>query len=335
MGISVDEVLVGPTSTPIESDIVPSPVDPDFVVLLPSVASGDSVKQISIKFDLEVQNDFGDSFDVQVDISPGYGDLVTSPFAVLAEGMNGVIDFQLVYFEDDLVGEEVVYTMSVTNADVGIMTNPSEIFDSDTITFRIADVPEVKILAVCFAPGTEIATPDGARRVERLRIGDRVSTADGRTVAVKWIGRQVLHKLMADPDYYAPVRVKAGALGPGCPDRDLVLTSDHALIIDGFAINAGALVNGSTILKVPEHEMPYRSVFYHIETDDHEVVLANGAPAETFIDYTGRQIFDNHAEYQALYGDETAIPEMTRPRISAARLVPDWVRAKLDPAKAA
>ena len=44
-----------------------------------------------------------------------------------------------------------------------------------------------------------------------------------------------------------PVRVSAGALGNGLPHTELVLTADHALIIDGLAINTGALVNGTTI----------------------------------------------------------------------------------------
>ena len=75
--------------------------------------------------------------------------------------------------------------------------------------------------------------------------------------------------------------------------------------------------------------LPERITYYHIETQNHDVILANGAPAETFIDYTGRKAFDNFAEYIDLYGEERAIYEMDRPRVSAARLLPPDIRARL------
>ncbi|MEY8838241.1 hypothetical protein AB9K41_04260, partial [Cribrihabitans sp. XS_ASV171] len=68
---------------------------------------------------------------------------------------------------------------------------------------------------------------------------------------------------------------------------------------------------------------------YHVETDNHDLILAEGVPAETFIDYLGRQAFDNYREYVALYGVERSIPEMPRPRISTRRLVPDAIRERL------
>ncbi|MEY8840466.1 Hint domain-containing protein, partial [Cribrihabitans sp. XS_ASV171] len=137
----------------------------------------------------------------------------------------------------------------------------------------------------CFMAGTEIETADGTVTVENLCIGDFVKTADGRIVRVKWIGRQTLLKLFTPGERFVPVRVKAGALGDGLPHTDLVLTADHALILDGLAINAGALVNGTTIVHEPIESLPERVTYYHVETEDHDVILANGAPAETYVDY--------------------------------------------------
>ncbi len=188
---------------------------------------------------------------------------------------------------------------------------------------------------VCFAAGTQIATPEGEAAVEALKIGDLVATADGRAVPVKWIGRQTVHKLFTPAERFAPVRVTAGALGNGLPHTDLVLTADHALILDGLAINAGALVNGTTIAYDPVASLPDRVTYYHVETADHDVILANGAAAETFVDYLSRRTFDNHAEYAALYGEERTIPEIDMPRVSSARLVPPAIRARLAGAKAA
>ena len=182
---------------------------------------------------------------------------------------------------------------------------------------------------LCFAAGTEIAGPERARAVEDLRIGDMILTADGRAVPVKWIGRQTLSKRFTPADRFAPVRLRAGALAEGVPHSDLVLTADHALILDGLAVTAGALVNGTTILREPCGALPERVTYYHVETDGHEVILANGAAAETFVDYLGRRAFDNFAEYLALYEEHAVIPEMDRPRIAAARLLPAAIRARL------
>ena len=120
-----------------------------------------------------------------------------------------------------------------------------------------------------------------------------------------------------------------GALGDGLPHTDLVLTADHALILDGLAINAGALVNGTTITLEPLSAVPDRVTYYHVETEDHDVILANGAAAETFVDYVDRQGFDNYADYAALYGEERIITEMPLPRIGTARLVPPSLKARL------
>ncbi|WP_323764322.1 Hint domain-containing protein [Marinovum sp.] len=182
--------------------------------------------------------------------------------------------------------------------------------------------------AHCFAPGTRITTPLGAIAVEDLRIGDTIATAAGRSVAVRWIGRQTLARVSSGRRMQ-PVRIAAGALGQGLPCADLTVTGDHGLVIDGLVINASALVNGHSIDWVPLRDLPDQITFYHVETEAHDVILANGTPAETFIDYLGRRAFDNFAEYLGLFGAERIIPEMAAPRISAARLLPKAIRARL------
>ncbi|PWK62257.1 Hint domain-containing protein [Roseicyclus mahoneyensis] len=184
------------------------------------------------------------------------------------------------------------------------------------------------VYAYCFAAGTQIACAGGSTAVESLRIGERILTADGRTVAVKWIGRQTLSTRFAG-HRAQPVRIRAGALGDGVPHADLTVTADHGMILDGLVVNAGALVNGTTITLVPLAALPARVTYYHVETADHDVILANGAPAETFVDYAGRAAFDNHAEYLALYGTDHGMAELPLPRITSARQVPAAIRARL------
>ncbi|MBF7052347.1 Hint domain-containing protein [Halomonas sp. KAO] len=182
---------------------------------------------------------------------------------------------------------------------------------------------------VCFAAGTLIATPEGETTVETLAIGDSILTASGETVAVKWIGRQSLRPVAAGEKFQA-VRVSQGALGDNIPSQDLTLTAGHGLIIDDLVINAGVLVNHDTIRFVPSQELPAIVTYYHVETENHEVIIANGTPAETYVDYIDRQAFDNYAEYVALYGNETRIVEMPRHRIASRRLLPLSVRQQLN-----
>jgi hypothetical protein len=194
-----------------------------------------------------------------------------------------------------------------------------------------ADDPSSQVLssdAACFASGTLIATPDGERAVEVLKIGDLVTTADGRTVPVRWMGRQTVHKAFASARVQ-PVRIAAGAFGGRAPYRDLVLTSDHAVILDGVAINAGALVNGTSIQIVPMELQPDLVTYHHVETDSHDIILANGLPAETYVDFVRRQAFDNYQDYLSLYGEERSIAAMPVPRASSARLIPAAVRMHL------
>ena len=217
-----------------------------------------------------------------------------------------------------------VLTQTGFSGEILYSTNDSSLSIGDTIS-----VNQTADYTFCFLAGTLIATPKGEVAVETLRRGDPIMTASGQMVSVKWVGYQKIHNSMFTSETRAPVCVSAGGLGGGLPHGDLFLTADHGLILDGLVINAGALVNGVTIRSVPLAEMPETFVYYHIETEGHEIILANGAASETFIDYATRQSFDNYAEYVALFGEEPVISEMDIPRISAARLVPPGTRARL------
>lgn len=217
--------------------------------------------------------------------------------------------------------------------DIGASTLPDArgeaLFDfagvgNDGTNFADAGAYELQ----CFGPGTLIATPEGETAVEALRIGDRVMTADGRAVPVLWMGRQTVVTQRASPRQ-EPVRICAGALGAGLPHSDMVVTADHGMLVEGLLINAGALVNGTTIAFVPLAELAARVTYHHVETAAHEVILANGAPSESFVDYAGRRGFDNYGAYVARYGAERLITEMAVPRVSSRRMLPDRVRARL------
>ena len=145
----------------------------------------------------------------------------------------------------------------------------------------------------CFASGTLIATARGEVAVEALRLGDLVVTPGGRAplAPVIWLGRS--HTVVArhpDPATVAPVLIRAGALAAGVPHRDLRLSPDHALLLDGHLVPAKLLVNGTTIVQEPWWPA---ITYWHVELPAHAVVLAEGAPAESYLDAGNRAMFDN------------------------------------------
>ncbi len=174
---------------------------------------------------------------------------------------------------------------------------------------------------MCFLAGSKIAVKNGETAVEDLEIGDTVRTANGKDVVVKWIGRQTVFSAFGPAERLMPVCISAGALGNGVPHSDLTVTADHGMLVEGVICHASALVNGTTITRVPLSEMGETYTVYHIETENHEIILANGAPAETFIDNVSRRAFDNFAEFEALYGDVPEMQELPYPRAMSARQV--------------
>jgi hypothetical protein len=153
----------------------------------------------------------------------------------------------------------------------------------------------------CFLRGTRIQTPDGEIPVEDLTIGTLVETLRG-PLPVKWIGRQRFEK--KNPSWHwnvAPIRVARFALSDRYPRRDLYLSRSHSLFIDGCLIPVEWLVNGRSIVLAA---MDHRDAidYFHIELETHEVVFAEGAPAETLLITQDREDFANFVEYERMYG---------------------------------
>jgi probable HAF family extracellular repeat protein len=180
---------------------------------------------------------------------------------------------------------------------------------------------------VCFMPGTMIRTPDGEIVVEALQIGDTVLTSEGFSVPVRWNGRQTVSTVFADPLRVVPIRIKKGALDDNMPVRDLLVSPDHAVLVGDILVQAGALVNGTSIVR--ETNVPQTFTYYHIECDGHELILAEGVPAETFVDNVERLAFDNWAEHEALYPEGRTIDELPHPRAKAYRQLPRSIRERL------
>ena len=142
----------------------------------------------------------------------------------------------------------------------------------------------------CFATGTRIATARGDVPVENLQIGDRiVAHFSGPLQHVTWLGcRRVDSMRHVRPWDVWPVRIVAGAFGPGRPIRDLWLSPEHAVYLCGVLIPIRLLINGSTIEQVRLDTITY----HHVELSRHDVLLAEGLAVESYLDTGNRADFD-------------------------------------------
>jgi hypothetical protein len=153
--------------------------------------------------------------------------------------------------------------------------------------------------ATCFLPGTRIAVPGGEVVVEALAIGDLVLTAAGMAKAVKWVGRRsYAGHFIAGNHLMLPICITAGALGPNVPRRDLHVSPGHGLYLDGVLVPAWRLVNGVSITQAAAVTA---LTYLHVELEGHDVIRAEGAAAESFLDDGCRGQFHNAADYRALY----------------------------------
>ncbi len=142
----------------------------------------------------------------------------------------------------------------------------------------------------CLLRGTLIRTPLGDTPVETLAPGDVVVTASGGHRRVVWVGgRRLDLRRHPNPAEAQPVRIRRGALGNGVPGRDLVVSPDHALLLNGVLIPAHALVNGATVRRDGGWS---RLDYHHVALDAHDALLAEGAAAESLPERGSRAAFD-------------------------------------------
>ncbi len=156
---------------------------------------------------------------------------------------------------------------------------------------RFVTTPTGGLEVACFAAGTRILTARGEVAVEHLRIGEMLPTLrDGHSGAVRWLGyRRIDCGAHPRPWEVWPIRVRAGAFAPDVPRRSLLLSPDHAVYVDGVLIPVRYLVNGVSIAQVETASVAY----WHLELDRHDVVLAEGLPAESYLDTGNQSAFAN------------------------------------------
>ena len=146
----------------------------------------------------------------------------------------------------------------------------------------------------CFMSGSRLRAARGEVPVNEIVAGDQVIVIrDGQQhlEPVTWVGHSYVDiSRHPHPEDVAPIRIRAGALSDSQPERDLLVSPEHCLIIDGLCIPAKLLVNGGSIISERDAS-PF--TYYHVELEKHGILLAENAPAESYLDTGNRSSFDN------------------------------------------
>ncbi|WP_187272611.1 Hint domain-containing protein [Methylobacterium sp. WL9] len=170
---------------------------------------------------------------------------------------------------------------------------------------------------VCFVTGTLIQTTRGDVAVEDLAVGDLTVTASGAQRPIRWIGSRTIDCTRHPrPAEILPVRIAAGAFAENRPSRDLLVSPGHSLCFDVLGevlIPASSLVNGTTIT----HQDVETVTYWHVQLDSHDILIANGQPAESYLDMGNRSFFAD--------GDVVAL-DATPDADAAARTHADFCR---------
>ena len=167
---------------------------------------------------------------------------------------------------------------------VGTFTTSSFTIQSDTSGGTLIETP------ICFCPGTRILTDRGEVVVEALAVGDLVMTLGGMARPIVWIGRGRALATRGRRTAATPVIVHKGALADNVPNADLRVTKGHSFYLDDVLIPVEFLVNHRSIVW---DDRAQEVTMYHIELETHDVMVANGAPAESYRDDGNRWLFEN------------------------------------------
>jgi hypothetical protein len=235
------------------------------------------------------------------------GFAITGTTAALEDGQDAIITIV------DSAGDAVdSYLTTVTDNSWSVTVTPTQALalanGSDIVQANVSDAAgnsavqanQALNVIACYLAGTRILTDRGEVAVESISIGDRLITRSGATQPVKWIGRRSYVTRFVASDLrqtVLPIRFSRGSLGANLPKRDLFVSPEHAICLDDILIPAKNLVNGASIAY---HDGLSSIEYFHIELPSHDVIYAEGTPAESWLDCGNRNLFTNVVDYLTL-----------------------------------
>ncbi|MEM9970721.1 MAG: Hint domain-containing protein, partial [Pseudomonadota bacterium] len=185
---------------------------------------------------------------------------------------------------DETTGD--VLDLSAIETDTIVYTNTDDAAGGRSGTATLVDgtivnFSEIETI-ICFAEGTAIKTPQGERRIETLKADDLVLTLDSGPQPIRWIGR----KTVRASGSLAPIRFARGSIGN---HRDLLVSPQHRILCGGYLsqMHFGepeVLAPAKSLVDNMGVSIAYGGVvtYIHMLFDRHEIVIANGAPSESF-----------------------------------------------------
>ena len=166
--------------------------------------------------------------------------------------------------------------------------------ENGTVTFSdgsILSFANIETVIPCFTPGSRVEVARGTFKVEDLRVGDLIRTRDAGLQPIRWIGRKVVTQFdLATAPHLRPIRICKGALGKGVPNRDMEVSPQHRMMIEGVGAEllfgeAQVLVRAKHLTHLPGVEIVHRCervTYIHLMCDAHEVIRVDGAWTESF-----------------------------------------------------
>jgi hypothetical protein len=241
---------------------------------------------------------------------------------------------QIVFDGADFTGD--VATLDTSTGVLTVTDGSSTILTMNNVGLQTGAQNDLAVFgdtieAVCFAAGTRILTATGERMIETLIQGDIVLTLAGDELSpkpVKWVGRRRIDLMTHPrPETVAPIRIQRSAFADNVPHTDLLVSPDHAILVDGRLICARQLINGTTIR---QETGLVSAEYFHVELEAHAILLAEGLPAESYLNTGNGGFFANSKDPLVLHPDltdETDYP--TREAGSCAPFV--WDEANVRP----
>jgi Ca2+-binding RTX toxin-like protein len=219
----------------------------------------------------------GDDRDTFVNIGPG--DFV--------DGGEGGDDFDTLDLRGSVTpGGSLRVSFNVDNPENGTVV----FRDADGAVTGTANFINIENVVPCFTPGTAIATARGERLVQELRVGDRIITRDNGIQEIRWIGAKPLSaQEMARSPHLRPVLIKRGSLGDNLPERDMMVSPNHRMLVSNE--KTALYFEENEVLAAAKHMTGSQGIaeatasattYIHFMFDQHEVVLSNGCWSESF-----------------------------------------------------
>ncbi|WP_066709757.1 Hint domain-containing protein [Celeribacter ethanolicus] len=242
-------------------------------------------------------NDVLDGGDDEDTIYVTFTDVTSGVYNTTVHGGDGGVDWDTLNLTE-LLADGWVITHHVQNpdSDGNGYDGQIQLYKADTNEYANINYTNIEEIIPCFTPGTLIATPKGEMKVEELKVGDRVITRDNGIQQIRWIGQKTLSGAdLAARSELNPVLIRKGALGAGLPERDMMVSPNHRMLVSNE--KAALLFDEHEVLVAAKHLTRMDGVdvveasgltYIHVMFDRHEVVLSDGTWSESFQpgDYT-------------------------------------------------